>query len=472
MEGLNIEKKRIAIIGFGISGMSVARYFLNKNIQVDVYEDKKDADFPKDSLTQFTDNQNFKIFFSDTVGQIDIEKYDFVIASPGVPQTHRIVVQAKESNIEFVTDLNIFLRVFRTKYPAGKVISITGSNGKSTTVSMLLDVLLAAGEDAYLGGNIGTSPLDFFEHIKTDHPVIILETSSYQLEYITGKEYFDTACILNLSDNHLNRYGGKKELYAQAKLGGISSKETHVVVNFDDEYTRKYILPNLETKNVLGIQFENVVNEGVITFENDSLLYSSAEEKIVYLENVSKMKIKGTHNIYNTAFVCGVLYSLDIKPKDMIQKAIYDFAGLIHRVQFVDTINGVVYINDSKSTSPDATAKALDTIGASKNVILISGGNDKDISYDSMKEQWTDYVQGVVLLPGSANTKLKDLASRSGVEVLGEVQTMNEAMDIAVQNVSEGGTVLLSPATDSHASFKSFEDRGNQFIQCVQSLKG
>ena len=151
MEGLKIEKNKIAIIGFGISGMSVARYFLNKNVQVDVYEDKNSDDFPQDSITQFSNNQNFKIFFSDTVNQISVDQYDFVMASPGVPLTHKLILLAQQSNIEYFTDLNIFLKIFKAKYPQGKVISVTGSNGKSTTVSLLLDVLLAAGEDAYMG---------------------------------------------------------------------------------------------------------------------------------------------------------------------------------------------------------------------------------------------------------------------------------------------------------------------------------
>jgi len=183
------------------------------------------------------------------------------------------------------------------------------------------------------------------------------------------------------------------------------------------------------------------------------------------------MKITGLHNVYNTAFVCAIFTLLDIELNAKTEQAIYEFGGLIHRTQFVDRINSINYINDSKSTSPDATSKALETLGTQKNIILISGGNDKDISYDSMKESWSEYVEALVLLPGSANSKLQILASRTDVEVLGECNTMIEAVEIATSHVKENGTVLLSPATDSHASFKSFEDRGNQFIECVKNLK-
>lgn len=471
MKGLHIEKNKIAIIGCGISGMSVARYFLKNNVVVDVFEDKKESDFNKESIQDLISHENFSIYFSDSYTQRDVSTYDFVMASPGVPLTHSIVKEAQDAGVEYMTDINIFLRIFKATYPKGTVISVTGSNGKSTTVSWLHAVLLAAHKDAYLGGNIGISPLDFFDHIKTDQPVIILETSSYQLEYIKESDYFDIACILNLSDNHLNRYSGKKELYAQAKLGGISPQYTDVILNFDDEYTQKYITPFLQTKNILGVQFEHVQNDRVITLENKSLVYTEGDTQEVYVPNVQLMNLKGLHNIYNCAFICAILHLLEIKINEDILNAIYQFSGLIHRIQYVDTINTVIYINDSKSTSPDATKKALETLGTSKNIILISGGNDKDISYDSMKEMFDEYVQGLILLPGNANTKLKELAQKTNVELLAEVQTMSEAVDIAVQSVSENGVVLLSPATDSHASFKSFEDRGNQFIQCVQNLK-
>lgn len=470
MKGLHINKRKVAVIGFGISGKSVARYFLKNDVAVDVYDDKAQDNFDMSSIADFTQHNQFSIYFSVPAEDVDLEKYDYVIASPGVWLSHPLVSRAKDSQKEFVTDINIFLRIFREQYPNGKVVSITGSNGKSTTVSLMQEALKAAKVDVYLGGNIGTSPLDFFEEIKTSNPVVILETSSYQLEYLKESDYFDIAGITNISDNHLNRYEGKKELYAKAKLNGISSEYTDVIVNLDDEDSSKYVVPNLPTKHVLGVQFEADNVSNVITLENNTLLYKGDNSQ-EYVSDVTSMKLKGVHNLYNCAFVVAVLKLLEITPNKEIEDAICNFSGLIHRVQFVDKINSVLYINDSKSTSPDATTKALETIGVSKNIILISGGNDKDISYDAMLESWQEFVKGIILLPGSANAKLKILADRTGVELLAEVQTMSEAVDIAVQSVQEDGVVLLSPATDSHASFKSFEDRGNQFIQCVQELR-
>jgi len=471
MKGLRIQKNKIAIIGFGISGKSVAGYFLNQGIYVDVFEDKKMQDFDQSNLEGFIENSNFEIFYDTANSSKDITQYDYVIASPGVPLTHSLIQKAQVQNIEFATDINIFLRIFRAEYPSGKVVSITGSNGKSTTVSLLYEALKASEVDVYLGGDIGTSPLDFFDHIKTLEPIIILETSSYQLEYLKDEDYFDIAGITNISDNHLNRYSGKKELYAQAKLGGISMDYTAVIVNLDDEESQKYVLPYLKAKSILPVQFKSQSNNHSITLENKSLMYVDQDTKEILVHDVDNMKITGLHNIYNTAFVCAVFTLLDIELDTKIEQAIYEFGGLIHRTQFVDRINSINYINDSKSTSPDATSKALETLGTQKNIILISGGNDKDISYDSMKEAWSEHVEALVLLPGSANSKLQILASRTDVEVLGECNTMIEAVEIATSHVKENGTVLLSPATDSHASFKSFEDRGNQFIECIKNLK-
>ncbi len=471
MKGLEIQKNRIAVIGFGVSGKSIARYFLKNNINVDVFEDKISSSVDYVTLSDFSSDKKFNIYFGDSSYEPDIKTYDYIIASPGVHDDHKIILLAKENNIEYITDINAFSRIFRAQYPNGKIISVTGSNGKSTTVSLIYHVLKNTKIDVYLGGNIGTSPLDFLDNFKTDSPVIILETSSYQLEYLKEQDYFDIACILNLSDNHLDRYHGKKELYAKAKMGGIDYLKTEVFVNYDDEYTKKYILPNLRAKYVWGINFENQKNVEIVTLENDSIVCIDKDSKKVYLPNIQKLAIKGLHNIYNTAFVCGVLYKLNISPSDQIIESFYSFSGLEHRMQIVASIKDIQYINDSKSTSPDATVKALEALGKIKNIILISGGADKDISYDSMKDTWQSFVKAVVFLPGNANTKLKKLASESDVEIFGEVQTMNEAVSVAESRAQAGDIVLLSPSTASFTSFKSFEDRGNQFIECVQKLQ-
>ncbi len=471
MKGLDIQKGKIAIIGFGVSGKSIAQYFLKHSIAVDVFEDKKETDFNKDSLKEFLSSNLFTIYFSDSNFVLDTKQYDYVIASPGVHTDHPILLSAQQNNIEYVTDITIFSRIFRALYPEGKIISITGSNGKSTTVSLLYEVLKSQNIDVYLGGNIGVSPLDFLSDIKTTTPVVVLETSSYQLEYVKSKDYFDIAAILNLSDNHLDRYHGKKELYAKAKLGGIDKERTEVIINFDDDYTQKYIMPNLHAKYVFGVEFEHITTVQGVTLENNTLYYVDEDQKITYLPDITKLRIKGFHNVYNSAFVCVILHLLQIKPSDSLTQAFYNFSGLMHRIQHVAYINGIEYINDSKSTSPDATIKALEAVGKNKNVVLISGGVDKDIEYGSMIESWNECVKSVVFLPGNAEQKLKDIAQKSEVEILGSVLTMDEAVQIATRHAQEGDIVLLSPSTASFASFKSFEDRGNHFIDCVQKMK-
>jgi UDP-N-acetylmuramoylalanine--D-glutamate ligase len=471
MKGLHIQNSKIAVIGFGISGKSVAQYFLKNDIAVDVFEDKPEEQFDQQSIAGFVSDDLFTIYFGNTSEDVNIAQYDYVVASPGVPLTHPIIERAKEAGVEFVTDINIFLRLFRKQYPHGKVISITGSNGKSTTVSLMYEALKTAGVDVYLGGNIGTSPLDFFAEIQSDKPVIILETSSYQLEYLKPDDYFDIAGITNISDNHLNRYGGSKEAYSRAKLGGIHADYTDVIVNMDDVDSKKFIIPFLPSKHIICVQFESGFSSNVISLENDSLVYRNEEGMKTYVQSVRNMRIKGMHNVYNCAYVCAVLVLLEIEPDSKIEQAMYEFSGLIHRVQFLGTVDGITYINDSKSTTPDATNKALEAVATTKNVILISGGNDKDVSYQPMHDMWSEYVKGIILLPGTANPKLKVVADGAGVELLAEVQTMQEAFDVARNSATDGDIVLLSPATDSHASFKSFEDRGNQFIECVQNLK-
>lgn len=471
MKGLDIHKRKVAVIGFGVSGKSVSRFFLQHDVSVDVYEDKKAEEFDQAAVSEFTADTRFTMYFANTSSDVDVTQYDYVIASPGVPLSHGLVTQAKKEGVEFVTDITVFIRVFRARYSFGRIVSVTGSNGKSTTVSLMYDAIRASETDVYLGGNIGTSPLDFFAEITTERPVVILETSSYQLEYLKDSDWFDVACITNISDNHLDRYGGSKDAYARAKLGGVHPRHTLAVINLDDPESKKYIVPVLPTRNVLGIQFESGFSPNVISLEGDALVYRTEEESTVLVSAVSKMNIKGLHNVYNCAVVCAVLVALEIDSTDAVERAIYDFSGLAHRVQYVDTIDGVTYINDSKSTTPASTNKALEAAGTDRAVVLITGGNDKGMPYEPMLEPWQQVVKGIILLPGTANPKLKVLAERSGVELLAEVQTMQEAVDVARSAAIEGDTVLLSPATTSYASFKSFEDRGEQFMACVQNLR-
>lgn len=443
-----MKDKKIAILGFGVTGQAATRYFyLEKENKIDIYDARKREDFDSSLIQKFEKFEN--IAFNFQTDLIDnISDFDLLIVSPGIPLSNQTIQKAFENNIPVYNDLTLFLPEWSK---IGPTIGVTGTNGKSTTVSLLYEALQAAGQPSILVGNIGQSPLDELSKKPPKGMISIIEISSYQAELFKPEDYVDIAVITNITPDHLNRHQNDINVYASEKLKIINKEKTDLILTIDDPGIQKYVLPKVEDVKVFGISLFEIFPE----LEN-------------FLDPNTR-HLKGDHNLYNIAFVLTVFKRLNIPLTPKIIETIKRYKGLEHRIEFLGETLGVKYINDSKSTTPDSTRIALEAFGDHKNIILIAGGTDKKVSFEMLKDPINQYVKFMIILDSEINQKMQNLAEENGVgwQI---VKSMPEAVMLAKQKAEAGEVVLLSPASASFGMFKNFEDRGAQFKKAVSEI--
>lgn len=445
------EGQKIAVIGFGVTGQSTANFLLSRGAGVSVFEGKEKGDFDVDVIKRIESKGGevyFEQDFSKGVSGTEFNpvQYDFVVVSPGISPTSSLFQEIVSHNVEVCNDLTLFIEEWRE---IGPIIGITGSNGKSTVVSLLYESLKNQ-KNCILGGNIGNSPLDMLDVNYEKGTIAILEISSSQLEIFKEQHCMDICLLMNLSSNHLDRYNGQMSLYAEVKLKAVGNK-TKLILCGDDPGTQKFVFPIVnKMKN----------NPVVVSLENNSNLPKNF--------NFEKCNLKGTHNLYNIAFVIEIMNSLNI-PFDLYKEDLEKFKGLEDRIETVKEINGVLYVNDSKSTSPQAIEVALEALGKEKNITLIAGGDDKEMSFKNLEPLFEMYVKNLIILPGDINLKLKNISQSVNVY---EVGNMEEAVKLAssLENLVYGDVVLLSPGSGSHSAYHGFHDRGNRFKEFVLGI--
>lgn len=439
--------KKIAILGFGVTGQAAARYFLKKESYfVDIFDNKSRDDINQEQLDPFLNNPQINFFFNyDNVPQID--SYDQLIVSPGVSLEHPIVELARGKGVPVFNDVSIFIPEWRK---IGPVVGVTGTNGKSTVVSLLYEILQGINQPSILVGNIGRSPLDFLDVNHPQGSVAVMELSSYQLELFDSETYADIAIITNLTEDHLDRHK-TMESYANAKMKILNPEKTEIIVSGEDTGINKYILPKIAKTKIHPILLSELNSEIDSVIDQDNRM------------------LKGDHNLMNIALVVQVLKLLHIPISKQVLDIIKKYRGLEHRIEFVKEISGVTYINDSKSTTPDSTKIALEAFGDFQNIILIAGGFDKGVNFSSLKDYLNKFVKYLVILNGEVNDKLIYLAESIGLDFI-VTQNMQEAVEVAAKMANKNETVLLSPATSSFGMFKNFEERGQIFKAEVAKL--
>lgn len=489
------EDKKVAVIGFGVTGQAATRHLISSGNEVHVFDRRPQNDFDDAILKKFPSAQfHFEIIDDDA---IQVEQFDYIVASPGIHTDQGPVARAIFAGIPVYNDVTLFIKKWRE---VGPIVGVTGSNGKTTTVS-LLNECLHRRIPSIIAGNIGQSPLDLLGIQYPQGAVAILELSSYQLELFKSEDYLDVCVVTNLGSNHLDRYGGDMRKYASAKLLGINPEKTKVIVTSDDFGTQKHISPqlrqSLKNGNVIDVSFENdfrpSVCPGIFLDDEGDLIYydpSSAGrgvgvknfsdgnvdknvdgkvEKV--LPNPDDRRLIGIHNLYNIGFALAVIRSLGLSIDEETREIARNFVGLEHRIEFVREIDHVKYINDSKSTSPDSTQSALRSVGVPKRTILIAGGGDKDMNFSMLEDVFNDYLKMAILLPGSASEKIREIIKNiSGVGLV-TASDMIDAVRVAKNEAEAGDVIILSPgATSFENGYKDFEDRGSHFKQIVNTI--
>jgi UDP-N-acetylmuramoylalanine--D-glutamate ligase len=382
---------------------------------------------------------------------------DEVMKSPGIPEKNEMVKKIRAAGIPVISEIEL---AYRFKGDS-RIIAITGSNGKSTTTALTFHICKTAGLDVALVGNIGIS---FAKQVALEpKQVYVAEISSFQLDDIRDFRP-DIAVLLNITEDHLDRYEYKFENYIRSKfrIAQNQTREDHFIYCIDDPVTMKYLRQYTLTSNPLPFSMNQEVNKGAF-IQNHEMTVRTGDEPLVM--SVDDFAIKGKHNQYNTMAAGVAAMTMGIR-KDKIREAVTTFQSLEHRMEFVANIRGVEFINDSKATNVNSTWYALESM--TKPTVLILGGVDKGNDYSLLEEGVAEKVKAIVCL-GVDNTKIHE-ALGTKVPVIVDAGSAQDAVNAAFHLAAKGDVVLLSPACASFDLFRNYEDRGQQFKEAVKSL--
>jgi UDP-N-acetylmuramoylalanine--D-glutamate ligase len=444
--------KNIAILGAAESGIGAAILAQQKGYNVFVSDGGIIKDAYKKELLQYN------IPFEE--GQHSTDKIlacDEVIKSPGIAEQVPLVKQIREKNIPVISEIEL---AYRFKGQA-VIIAVTGSNGKTTTASLVYHICFHAGKDCALVGNIGHS---FARQVALDpKELYVAEISSFQLDdIITFRP--DVAVLTNITEDHLDRYDYNLENYIHSKFRIAENQQASDVFIFclDDETTMKYI-NNFSIKSILApITMSKELPQGAYLANAKMHLKWKSEEMQM---SVDDFTLKGKHNQYNSMAASMAATAVDIR-KEKIREALQTFESLEHRMEPVSVIKGITFINDSKATNVNSTWYALESMNSP--VILILGGVDKGNDYSLLKELVKEKVKAIVCM-GTDNRKIHE-AFGDTVSLIVNTGNAVDAVQAAYHFANKGDVVLLSPACASFDLFKNYEDRGNQFKKAVKDL--
>jgi len=390
-------------------------------------------------------------------GLLTFRRQDLIVVSPGVPLDTPELAQVKSFGLPVIGELELAARFLK-----GKMLAVTGSNGKTTTTTLLGEILTAAGLPTLVGGNIGVPVVALIDQ-STDQTWSVLEVSSFQLES-TDEFHPAIAVILNITPDHLDRHGSF-ENYAAAKerISARQSAEDSLVLNADNP--RAAEAANRSAARVYWFSIEHPVPRGA-WLEQGSVVYRSAEDAAT--ENVMPLRgipLKGAHNIENV-LAAVVAARLAGVPVEAIRSAIESFQAVEHRLEYVATRKGVEFYNDSKATNVDATAKAIAAF--SGGIHLILGGKDKNSDYTQLAELLRERVSAVYTI-GSAAEKIE--SHLRGVVSIHSCETLDKAVQVAASAARPREVVLLAPACSSFDQFENYEHRGRVFKQLVKEMQ-
>jgi len=445
-------KKRLVILGGGESGVGAALLAQQQGYEVFL----SDGGNLKDHYR--TELQQHQIPFEE--GQHSTEKIllaDEIVKSPGIGEKNELVKQIRKKGISVISEIEL---AFRYKGDS-KIVAITGSNGKTTTTSLIYHICKSAGLDVALVGNIGYS----FARQVSEQPraLYVLEISSFQLDDIkTFRPHI--AVLLNITEDHLDRYDYQFSNYINSKFSIIANqtKEDYFIYCEDDEVIMQKIpLINLHT-NPLPFSMKHEVKKGAY-IKGDQMMLRIQEERVSM--SIYDFALKGKHNQYNTMAAGIAAATLGIR-KEKIREAVNNFQSLEHRMEFVAMVRGVEFVNDSKATNVNSTWYALESM--TKPVVLVLGGVDKGNDYQLIAELVKEKVKAIVCM-GTDNKKIIQ-AFKNIVPVIVESESAKKAVNASFKLATKGDVVLLSPACASFDLFKNYEDRGTQFKNSVKEL--
>lgn len=441
---------RVVILGAGESGAGAAVLAQKKGFDTFV----SDMSLIKDKYKAMLNERGIQWEEGKHTEEL-ILNADEVIKSPGIPNDAPIILKLKNQGTPIISEIE-----FAGRYTNAKMICITGSNGKTTTTSLIYHIFKKAGLNVGLAGNIGQSLA--YQVAECNYDYYVIELSSFQLDNMY-KFHANIAVLMNITPDHLDRYGFEMQNYVDAKFRIIQNQTDDDAFIFwnDDPIIQK----ELHKYGIHGqyFPFAEKNEEGVAAFTEENKVYFT--RPIAFNMEQEELALNGTHNLFNS-MAAGISANIAGIRKECIREALNDFKGVEHRLEKVTRVKGVDYINDSKATNVNSCWYALQSMKT--KTILILGGKDKGNDYNEIADLVKEKCSGLIFL-GLHNEKLHDFFGNFGLPIV-DVQSMPDAVNAAYNMAKKGETVLLSPCCASFDLFKSYEDRGDQFKECVRNL--
>ncbi len=453
---LSYKDQRITIMGLGQfgGGVGAAKFFARRGAKVTV-TDLKDSDYLADSIAKL---DGLPIRFVLGCHEMrDFTDVDMVVVNPAVPRDSEFVAAARHSRTPLTTEIGLFVQ-----HCPAPICGVTGSNGKTTTVSMIASIMKHTDRTVWVGGNIGGSLLDSVDSIKWKD-IVVIELSSFQLEWLRELKWSPAvAAVLNLTPNHLDRYSSF-EKYRNAKKAIFEFQKTmdNSVLVYDDPEVRAFSRQIRSHVTWVGITYDR----GGIALDDDGWIIKKSRFFPDRLFDSSLLNVPGEHNILNAMAAIACSLCMGAGPLE-IRRGLSEFRGVPHRIEFVREHNGIRFYNDSKATTPESTIAAVKSFQGT--VLPILGGYDKGVSFDTMAAELSGSIEWAALIGTTAPTIAKVLEA-NGISTT-TFDSLEMAVDGCIKRAKPGDVVLLSPGCASYDMFPNYEVRGDTFKAYVSSL--
>lgn len=450
---MEVTGKKVLVFGSGISGIGAVKLLEDHGAEVILYDgnDKLDKVAMKEQLG---DGVKAEIILGEFPEKL-IDTLDIAVLSPGVPTDLPVVNAMRDKKVAVTGEVELAYA-----FGKGDVLAITGTNGKTTTTTLLGEIMKAYKEHTYVVGNIG-NPYTVAARQMEEDAVAVAEMSSFQLESIVTFRP-KVSAILNFTPDHLNRHH-TMEAYVNAKknIAKNQTAEDYCILNYEDERTREFG-EHIDAQ-VIYFSSRQKLEKGIY-LDNGNMIYKNPEEVLVC--NVDELQLLGMHNYenYMAAVAMAAVYGV---PMNIIRKVIRAFKGVEHRIEYVTEKNGVVYYNDSKGTNPDAAIKGIQAMN--RRTVLLGGGYDKGSEFTEWINAFDGKVKKLILI-GATKEKIAADAEKCGFHDYVFADTFEEAVLLAAKTAESGEAVLLSPACASWGMFPNYEVRGDEFKRIVNSL--
>ena len=445
------------VAGTGKSGISATKLLVNHGVKVYLFDENKDRDI--EAIKEKTGDSELVQIELGELGEDALSSSQLMVISPGIPVDAPFTDVVRNAGIPIWSEIELAYH-----YGKGKIAAITGTNGKTTTTALVGEIVKAHNAKTIVVGNIGIPYTELCDTTDDDSDTVA-EISSFQLETVIDF-HPNVSAILNLTPDHLNRHY-TFENYGNVKFS-ITKNQTMddvTVLNYDDEHTRAM---GEKAKDHCHVVYFSRLEKpaGGVYVEDGDIILEDGDKKINVLA-IKDLKLMGAHNVENVLAAVGISYYMGV-PVDVIRDVATSFKAVAHRIEYVDTIDGVAYYNDSKGTNPDAAIKGIQAMVAP--TFLIGGGYDKGSEYDEWIEAFDGKVKWLVLI-GQTAQKIADCAKRHGFNSIIFEENLQDAVAYCHENAVDGDAVLLSPACASWGMFPNYEERGRIFKEIVKGFK-